>query len=203
MTTTRPKGPATPPCAARAAPGRGERREAGTPAAWGATGKACFRQRLVAAGEARPDEPRAAARSERGGARTREPAANEARPTPREAAPPHPGEPAAGEPPRLEPFRVLPALLGPAERPVGPSRAIEQALEVAGELVESMRVGRLATGEHVISLRLKRGDGSLGVQLVDEGGRVRVRLSGADGAEGARLCEALRADGIEAELDDG
>ena len=208
MTTMRPPSPATAPglsatraepglSGARAAPGRGARSEPPRPALGAAAGKPSFRQALALADAGRPAPPRAAPRFERAAPWTGEPDAH----APRALAGKAP-EPTAAEPPRLEPFRVVPALLGPPERLPAPARAIDEAMRVAGELVEAMRVGRLATGEHVISLRLRRADGALGVQLIDEGGRIRVRLGGAGGALGERLREALRAEGIEAELDD-
>jgi len=199
MTTIRaaPPRPAPPPAPAAAGVAGPRSERGGTmprgslrPAPLGPT----FRQWLAAGELVRPLERRAATPGERG---PRSPFAE------REAAradAPGP-EPRAPEEPALAPFRVMPALLGAPERaaPV-PVRRIEELPQLAAEFVESMRIGRVGPNGHVVALRIRRGEGTLGVQLRDEGGRLRMQLDGDADGLGERLREALRAEGIEVEL---
>lgn len=105
--------------------------------------------------------------------------------------------------PSLEPFRVMPALSPVPERPV-PRLPDEAVLALAGDLVEALRVGRVRDG-HAVSFRLRRAEGTVGVELSDVGGVLRMRLDGADdratAALGERVAQALRERGLELELE--
>jgi hypothetical protein len=102
----------------------------------------------------------------------------------------------------LEPFRVSPALLLGAERPAPASaRPIDETARLlSGELIDSLRVGRLGANGHAVSFRLRRAEGAVGVRLVDEGGALRLRLEG-DGADLDALSERVRAELRERGLD--
>lgn len=105
--------------------------------------------------------------------------------------------------PSLEPFRVMPALSPVPERPV-PRLPDEAVLALAGDLVEALRVGRVRDG-HAVSFRLRRAEGTVGVELSDVGGVLRMRLDGADDRDtavlGERVAQALRERGLELELE--
>ena len=94
----------------------------------------------------------------------------------------------------LEPFRVNAALLPPqGSAPLAP-RDNDAAFALASELVESMRVGRFGRDGHAVSMRLRAGRGTVGVELREESGSLRLRLEGASATELEGLGERVRAE---------
>lgn len=188
MSTIRPASSCRPPIEPRANRHRPEApRRPGMPAAPDApkpAASAPFRA-LLAAERTEPLPIRVGARP----APLREPSREPERPRPAL----EPNEPRAEAP--LEPFRVMPALLGAPERPTPSPRPLDEtALALAGELIEALRVGRVGATGHAVSFRLRRADGAVGVQVVDDGGALRLRLEGGDVASLEALGEQVRAE---------
>jgi hypothetical protein len=107
---------------------------------------------------------------------------------------PSPPDTFTSTPSSLEPFRVNAALLPPqGNAPLLP-RDNDAAFALASELIESMRVGRFGRDGHAVSMRLRAGRGTVGVELREESGSLRLRLEGASASELEGLGERVRSE---------